>query len=310
MSLYDEIKKLDTDVADVYQNNINRIKSDELDEQAVMELFGVAYGKDPQGNIAANGDISANEIKALILIRDKAKFSPKAEVRWQKVLVEGAILRAIGIGGNGKQLKTDQDLNEVYNAIALAAASVNFISPRTMLTYDARQYSDMKALIKAGDIMVWDLQGVQLFKNRNQAAQYDARLNCLFLFSAAGRQEMIVHELAHAIQDWNDIKANQDWTEADAYIAQGLAEITLGSARIKDKNYPFKAPVDMVKAGKAKLNNDDWKNTYDAAAAALHTDKFFVSVYGDKPGSIVDWTDEETGTPEKDRLAALLKKSP
>jgi hypothetical protein len=243
----------------------------------------------------------------LALIRARAHFSQDAEEAWTAMLIQGAVVKAIGTGGNGKQLK-DKDLNKVYSAIARAATSVNFTSPRTMVTYDARQYLAMKELIKARKIQVWDLNNVQLYNNFIADGLYDQYLNCLFLFNGAGLDPMVAHELAHAIQDWNDIKVdNNDWTEADAYIAQGLVENSL-NIKPKKEN-PWTPLVDMVLAGTAKVNNPDWTKAYDEAAPKIHEIDFYQKIYGTKPvkPKPADFTDGEKGTAEKDTLAALLE---
>jgi hypothetical protein len=304
-TLYDEIKALDEGVAYYYQEGIKN--GGELDEQAVQTLFAVAYGKD--------GDISPMEDRALQLIWDKARISAKGKATWQGLLNEGAVMQAFGKGGATRLKTNDQLMIDVFNAIGSAQSSVNFIGPKTMISYDARQYLAMKELILAGDIQVYDLKAVQSLKGMTINGSYDSRLNTLFLLGGA-ETRIIVHELTHAIQDWNDLVTKNDYSEADAYIAQGLVERTLPNNKLKASD-PFYDVVNMVLAGDAKVNNPAWNGSawkpgvYDTAAASLRTHPNLRMIYQNYPiytNYCVDEKPDKNGKWESDRLRDLVKK--
>ena len=60
-------------------------------------------------------------------------------------------------------------------------------------------------------------------------ATYHSNLNYFMIYGMDPRKRRptIVHEATHTIQDWEDVTSLAHHSEADAFIAQTVAELTL-----------------------------------------------------------------------------------
>ncbi|MBI3407892.1 MAG: hypothetical protein HY040_05995 [Planctomycetes bacterium] len=292
-SLYSELLPLDKDIANAYQKVTKDTPGGLIDKAGA----GIIYQKATVGPVSTQGA----RLEALFLIWDKASFAADGLKFWEETIVSALLGQ-----GTGKLLKTDAELSDVMNALALASTSVDFVSPKLGIAYNAGQYEAMKQLVKDRKIHIIQADGKGLSKGI--AGIYVPEANALFLFPTKKAIGTLVHELTHAIQDWNDLKGLDEYLETDAYIAAGI------ESRKRKGSFPKESPlfdsVEMVAAGKAKVTNPDWNGTpakpgaYDKLAAVLAADPDAVK----KPGVVRDLSIGETGTAEKQILAEVMKK--
>jgi hypothetical protein len=204
------------------------------------------------------------------------------------------------------QLKTDPELKDYYGAIGAHAGKISFVSPGTGLTYSPDAYLAMKQLITDGKITVFEADAAFL---SFVGGRYFSNSNRLFLYKTstpADKPWAIMHELTHAIQDWNDVISKIKFTEADAFIAMTAAALGVNEATYEAmKEFPEqKNAAEIVLAKKAELKNADWIKAYKALVKAIESGVD----YGDIANNKFDSKRGEKGTPEKKILAELMQK--
>lgn len=244
-------------------------------------------------------------VEAMFVIWDKAEFTAEGARDWAPNMVS-ALLHEQNV--TGKLRKTEAELSEVVTALGKAATAVNFTSPKLPITYNAHQFFAMQQLVKDHKIHVVDLKAKP--PKPDVQAAYVAFWNVFYFYPGPkDRVQVIVHEMTHAIQDWNDVKALGKYCEIDAYIVEGLVVRQLDGGRLQ-KDHPFYEAVEMVVAGKATPKNPAWVSNdpkkpgvYDNAA------EYVVTAYGDPDlNKDRDLTEGEAGTDEKKMLDAIVKK--
>jgi hypothetical protein len=261
--LYENVRKQDADIANVYRDLMK--DKPQIDADGIDKLFNQAIADQ-------RGVITDQEAAALSLIVKAGILNNAAKERLNLWLMSEQ-----GMGGltsGGKMLSSDAELAPVYGALALATAHVQFQSPGTGLAYYPYVYQAMIQLVKNKNIRVVILQDHDLLWDvPGWVAYYDSPSNALLLTSHT-TDDFIVHEMTHAVQDWNDIQGVEtNFTELDAYIAQGVvvAKKMGPTFRMKTSGpaaHPFAASVNFVldNPRDAQWNNPKWVSVYKGDA--------------------------------------------
>jgi hypothetical protein len=85
------------------------------------------------------------------------------------------------------------------------------------------------------------------------AYYHEENMFLIYYMDPRSRRVNFVHEGTHIIQDWKDVSNLAHHQEADAFIAQAIAELALA------KDYPAPPPTDEV--GKTSLAPPKWSST-------------------------------------------------
>lgn len=224
MTLYDELKALDPGVADAFALN------------AFSPELSIFSARRIVDRVTADKDLNLAESKALIHLMKNGKFEAGAlEAMAAKVHEK--------LQEFGKPL-TGADLEPVRRALSIRiVADIHFVSPLTSVPYTPEHYLSILRLIEKGRIQVTKVDlGIWPEMIGQDHGFYDLQPNHLYLFSGfTWQQELntIVHEVTHAIQDWQDKVAVSQYMEADAYLAAAVADYKL---KIKPNAYAVGKP--------------------------------------------------------------------
>jgi hypothetical protein len=105
------------------------------------------------------------------------------------------------------------------------------------------------------------------------SAGYFHEVNSLMLYGMDPRERRrdLVHEGTHVIQDWEDITSLSHHNEADAFIAQAVAELTLyrDAPDTDDVSKTALAAAKMVIDKTAIDSNKDWQTAYKNVVTAV-----------------------------------------
>lgn len=289
-TLFENLRVKSPEIAEVYRGLMS--DKTQIDPDGVVSLFNQALADPKQ-------IITEQEAEALSMIVNARILSDSAKQRLRQILFSQD--GVFGFGRGGKLLESDTDLDLVFRALGLATLHVNFQSPRTGLPYNANAYEAIKRLVKSKKIHIVALQDHDLYWDAGMVAQYNSIINVLLLTSHA-KEVSIVHEMTHAIQDWNDIKGiKTNYVEADAYIAEGVVFRKQGGRLRSD--HPFTPAVNFVvdRNKDAQYNNREWSDIYDQAAAAYEP----LRIANFQP-ALSDMTLGEARTGEKKQLMKLI----
>jgi hypothetical protein len=189
---------------------------------------------------------------------------------------------------------------------AALVGGLTFHSPGTNIPFMPHHYFAIKGLMESNEIEVYAMRDGGLASGFLElGAMYRSDADRLLLYSTANMvvlKTLIAHEVTHAIQDWLDIAIPSTMTiEADAYIAGATAlksmKMKPTSAGAYEVAHREAAPI--VLAGKATLDNQAWKDAYEAVSQAVAQD----TGYGDYKAH-----KDKAGRVELDMMNAAINK--
>src|SRR5262249_51469655 len=118
------------------------------------------------------------------------------------------------------------------------------------------------------------------------------------------RSRALVHEGTHIIQDWEDVTSLAHHNEADAFIAEGVSDLTL----YPDSRDPDDGDVEKTALAAAKMvidktaidSNKDWQKAYKNVVTA-------VGGRYKKYGQRVTKVEKDEGASERTKFNELLQ---
>jgi hypothetical protein len=253
--------------------------------------------------ILKTNKVTASQAKAMALLWlwTWQKMTRQAQVDFQ-LYVAIAYDQGWFFAGSAKQLVTDDELRDFTTALGMAyVGKINFVSPKSGLTYTPDLYTGVRGLVAKGQVKVYDVDAAAL---QARGGVYFSDLNRLVVYKGLDpgiTQSLIVHEATHTIQDWRDLVSIHKYTEADAYVAQAVAAMSTGKQYFLE--YPaLEAAGRLVLARKGVAGNAEWATAYDAVVRAVEADPTYAETKNlpFKPG------DAEKGSDEAKALGTLL----
>jgi len=113
--------------------------------------------------------------------------------------------------------------------------------------------------------------GLSTFADDN--GWYLHKENMLMIYNVEPRAARLalVHEATHVIQDWQDVSSFAHYEEADAFIAEAVAELTLypDAPETDDVSKKARAAAEMVIDKTAIDSNKDWQTEYKNVVTAV-----------------------------------------
>ncbi len=264
--LYTKLRRLDRGIAAAYKSAVGSSYRGSISKREARVIFNKAVD---------NERISTKEAKALVLIIDDARFGTDAKEYLIKKLKTSAAKEALR-DGSGKLLLASSELAKLNNALKQFTNKINFKSPGSNIRYTPRDYSVIKYLINEHWLFVYELKDSGLHKRtKTGKGVYFSSSDELYLVAGLGSKSyasMTVHEVTHAIQDWRDIRSKVKYIEADAYVAQAVANHTMGRS-ISEGNKPWQVAYHgagkMVYENRDGSRNQAWKDAYQDLVQAV-----------------------------------------
>ena len=156
-----------------------------------------------------------------------------------------------------------------------AVSRIMFKSPGTKISYAPFDYIAVGQLILRGDVKVYMSRTGGLSSFSAVTAGYFEQANSLMLYAMdpRGRRRDLVHEGTHVIQDWEDVTSLAHHNEADAFIAQSVAELTqypdASDSDDGDVSKAAFAAAKMVIDKTAIDSSRDWQRAYENVVTAV-----------------------------------------
>jgi hypothetical protein len=209
--------------------------------------------------------------------------------------------------GSGKQLTTDDELRNFWTATSMASVGkINFVSPKTGLAYKPDLYLAVRLMVVKGMIKVYEVDAAALAA---RGGVYRSDIDRLVLYKGldpALALSIIVHETTHTIQDWRDVVSTHKFTEADAYVAQAVSQMSTGKQYFLE--YPaLEKAGRLVLAGKGVPGNAEWDDKDSGAYAAVVRAVEADPLYADTKNLPWKPSDAEKGKDEAKALSKLLQ---
>jgi hypothetical protein len=175
---------------------------------------------------------------------------------------------------NLQPLVTDAELRPIADFLRNGAVSrVIFKSPGTNISYAPFDYIAVGKLILNRDVVVLRSMTGGLSVFADDAGVYLHEENFFILYNVQPRAARLnlVHEGTHIIQDWEDVSSFAHHNEADAFIAQAVAELTLypDAPETDDVSTTALAAAKMVIDKTAIDSNEDWQTAYKNVVTAV-----------------------------------------
>jgi hypothetical protein len=198
----------------------------------------------------------------------------------------------------------DEDLLPIADFLRNGAVSrVAFKSPGTKMSYAPFDYIVVGQLILNRDVLVFMSKTGGLSALADVAGQYWHEANLFMIYNMDPRERRlnIVHEGTHIIQDWQDVSSFVHYTEADAFIAQAVAELTLypDAPETDEVSKAALAAAKMVVAKTAIDSNQAWQRAYQDVVKEVG------KVYK-QYGQRVNMVKKGEGASERTKYKALL----
>ena len=181
---------------------------------------------------------------------------------------------------------------------------VIFKSPGTTISYAPFDYIAVGQLILNRDVQVFMSKTGGLSALAEVSGEYWHEENFFMIYNMEPRARRLnfVHEGTHIIQDWEDVSTFAHHNEADAFIAQAVAELTLcpDAPETDDVSKKALAAAKMVIDKTAVDSNKDWQTAYKNVVTAVgHVYK--------KYGLRVDHVKKGEGASERTKYQELLR---
>jgi hypothetical protein len=222
-------------------------------------------------------DITANQGSAIIMM-----FNASVEANSEK---SGAafdrIVHYVNIWEKAFRLNMqpilDQgQLQQIAELLGNGVVSrITFKSPGTNISYAPFDYIAVGQLIMNRDVKVFMSYSGGLSTLADDVATYQSDLNYLMIYGMDPRKRRVavVHEATHVIQDWEDVSSLTHHSEADAFIAESVADLALypDSRDVADSDLEKKALVAarMVIDKTAIDSSNDWQTAYRSVVTAV-----------------------------------------
>ena len=150
---------------------------------------------------------------------------------------------------------------------------VIFKSPGTKISYAPFDYIAVGQLILNRDVQVFMSKTGGLSALADVSGEYWHEANLFMIYNMEARERRLnfVHEGTHIIQDWEDVSSFVHEREADAFIAQAVAELTLypDAPETDDVSLKSLAAAKMVINKTAIDSNKDWQTAYKNVVIAV-----------------------------------------
>jgi hypothetical protein len=177
---------------------------------------------------------------------------------------------------NMQSIVDEEQLQRIADLLGHDAVSrIIFKSPGTKISYAPFDYIAVGQLVVNRDVKVFMSHTGGLSTLADDVATYESDLNYLMIYGMDPRKRrlVIVHEATHTIQDWEDITSLAHDNEADAFIAEAVAELTL----YPDSRDPDDGDVEKKALAAAKMvidktaidSNGDWQTAYRNVVTAV-----------------------------------------
>jgi hypothetical protein len=259
-----KLEQLDKGMADAWKKETGGTLKAEINEVRVSRILGWAFSAKK---------ITAPQAEAIRLFWDNAnqRFTRRASVLFY-MLIEGAYASDFFFAGSAAQLASADQIKQFRAVMTSNTGKIKFTSPGTRITYSPDQYLAIAQLVADGKITVFDVDAAAL---NSLSGTYESGIDRLIIYKGFGPSLMkwtIVHEVTHAIQDWQDIVSKVKFTEADAFIAAAMTGVGANGVIAPDAVIEFpeeKAAAGLVFDGKAVLSNKDWTKAYAAVVKAV-----------------------------------------
>ena len=307
---YDELAVLDRGIADRWKRRARdnpRRRLGPKDAEVILDPL-----------IKPNATISEKQTQAIAKMVLDGEWTNEGLATIQVYIKVGVQLGFFQNGGD--VLVTPDEFRPVTHALGAGmTGKIAFKSPGSNFSYVPGHYQAIYDLVSKSKIFVLEvrLHSLEKFARVQTMGQYRSDSNYLYIFAGRTLAETamtIVHEVTHAIQDWQDVSAKNKYVEADAFIAGAVADLSQGGKGTEvqvGKIYtPAMEAAKLVVAGKASAGDTSWTDAYTAVVKDLEKDDTYKKTNED----MYEGTATGEGTREKDQmnviLAAIAKKTP
>ena len=296
---YKELAALDQAIADRWKKVTGgtlKLKK-KLDIKDLTEILGPVFD---------SSKITADQAKAINFfhIWTFKSYTQRTTLALYKK-IEDAYTLDYFFTGSSAQLASPTQLKEFNGAIGASAGKMDFSSPGTGHTYQPDQFEGIKQMVADGMITVFEVDAAWLHAKSGLYRTDKDRLVLYKGVPTSQRPTTILHEIAHAIQDWHNLVTTHTYTEADAYIVGAVTALAVSEeAYTQIQEYEAQLPAArLVLEKKAVLGNQQWQLAYEAVWKAVRKDSTYEKVK-DKP---FHHPEHEKGKDEK-IFADLLRK--
>jgi len=246
---YDELAALDRGIADRWKRRARdnpRRRLGPKDAEVILDPL-----------IKPNATISEKQTQAIAKMVLDGEWTNEGLATIQVYIKVGVQLGFFQNGGD--VLVTPDEFRPVTHALGAGmTGKIAFKSPGSNFSYVPGHYQAIYDLVSKSKIFVLEvrLHSLEKFARVQTMGQYRSDSNYLYIFAGRTLAETamtIVHEVTHAIQDWQDVSAKNKYVEADAFIAggflTGFAMILLGLERVMWADGQAAAVAGLIIAG-------------------------------------------------------------
>lgn len=298
--LYDDLAALDKKIADRW-----KIRTGDNDKH-VLSAADVDFILADLIKSARTSDITEKRGSAIIMMYNASVTAnaAKSGAAFDRIVYYVNIWeKAFRL--NMQPVVKTEDLLPIADFLRNGVVSrVIFKSPGTNISYAPFDYIAVGQLILNRDVTVFMSKTGGLSALADVAGVYWHEENFFMIYNMEPRERRlnIVHEGTHIIQDWQDVTSLAHHNEADAFIAQSVAELTLypDAPETDDVSKTALLAAKMVIDKTAIDSNKDWQKAYKNVVTAVgHRYK--------KYGLRINTVKEGEGASERTKYKALLE---
>jgi hypothetical protein len=226
---------------------------------------------------ARTTDITANQGSAIIMMYNAsvAANSEKSGAAFDRI-VHYVNIWEKAFRLNMQSIVDEEQLQQIADLLGNGVVSmITFKSPGTNISYAPFDYLAVCQLIVNRDVKVFISHTGGLSTLAEDTATYHSNLSYLMIYGMDPRKRRvaIVHEATHVIQDWEDVTSLTHHSEADAFIAESVAELVL----FPDSRDPDDGDVEKKALAAAQMvidktaidSNNDWQTAYRSVVTAV-----------------------------------------
>jgi hypothetical protein len=225
--LFKRVFAMDPGVADRWKKRTKDDPSQKLTAADIDAIVGPL--------LSHKNKISEGQGNAIVELMQSPRFTKEAFDRLKKYYTEAR--KEVRSHFDVQILKGDA-LKPVYAALGHATiGKIMFKSPGTNISYSPGDYRAVADIIRDELIDVFEIRIGELMRMDNEVAFFVSGVDNLFVYKRRTPQEMtfsIVHEATHVIQEKRSSGDQIQYTEADAFLAQAIALLTLNSGKPLD----------------------------------------------------------------------------
>ena len=220
--LYKTVHAMDPGVAERWKRRTKDDPNHKLTTSDIDAIVGPLFD--------GNNKISENQGNAIVELLQKPRATKEAIERLKQYYVKARSQLRF----ETKILKGDA-LKPVYTALGHATvAKIIFKSPGTNISYSPGDYWAVADFIRDELITVIEIRIGNLRKLSDEVAFFASGVDLLYVYNGRTPQEQtlsIIHEATHAIQGKRSSGLQVQFLEADAFLAQAIAALTLNSGK-------------------------------------------------------------------------------